>query len=47
MPQVISIKSFYTGKRTSFFTLLLFLNACPEFEGFGYTCNFKSVFFSL
>ena len=46
MPQVISIKTFYTSKRTSFFTFLLFLNVLPEFEDFGYTCNFESVFFS-
>ena len=47
MPQVISIKTFYTSsKRTSFFTFLLFLNVLPEFEDFGYTCNVKSVFFS-
>ena len=26
MPQVISIKTFYTSKRTSFFTFVLFLN---------------------
>ena len=27
MPQVIWIKTFYTSKRNSFFTFLLFLNA--------------------
>ena len=47
MPQVISIKTFYTSKRTSFFTFLLFLNVLPEFEDFNYTGNFKSVFFPL
>ena len=30
MPQVISIKTFYTSKRTSFFTFLLFLNILPD-----------------
>ena len=30
MPQVISIKTFYTSKRTSFFTFLLFLNVLPD-----------------
>ena len=45
MPQVISIKTFYISKRTSFFTFLIFLNVLPEFEDFGYTCNFKGVFF--
>ena len=47
MPQVISIKTFYTSKRTSFFTFLPFLNVLPEFEDFGYICNFKSVFFPV
>ena len=47
MPEVISIKTFYTSKHTSIFTFLLFLNVLPEFEDFGYTFNFKSVFFSL
>ena len=45
MPQVILIKTFYASKRTSFFIFFLFLNVLPEFEDFGYTCNFKSVFF--
>ena len=30
MPQVISIKTFYTSKRTSFFTFFLFLNVLPD-----------------
>ena len=30
MPQVISIKSFYTSKRTSFFTFSLFLNVLSD-----------------
>ena len=30
MTQVISIKTFYTSKRTSFFTFLLFLNVLPD-----------------
>ena len=30
MPQVIWIKTFYTSKRTSFFTFLIFLNALPD-----------------
>ena len=30
MPQVISIKTFYTSKGTSFFTFLLFLNVLPD-----------------
>ena len=30
MPQVISIKNFYTRKRTSFFTFFLFLNLLPD-----------------
>ena len=30
MPQVISIKTFYTSKCTSFFTFLLFLNVLPD-----------------
>ena len=47
MPQVISIKTFYTSKRTSFFTFFLFLNVLPEFEDFDYACNFKSVFFPV
>ena len=37
MPQVISIKTFYTSKRTSFFPFFLFLNVLPEFEDVGYT----------
>ena len=30
MPKVISIKTFYTGKPTSFFTFFLFLNIPPD-----------------
>ena len=47
MPQVISIKTFYTSKRTSFSTFFLCLSVLPEFEDFGYTCNSKSDFFYL
>ena len=32
MPQVISIKTFYTSKRTSLFTFLLFLNVLQQEE---------------
>ena len=31
MPQVISIKTFYTSKRTSFFNFFLFLNLLPDY----------------
>ena len=30
MPQVISIKTFYTSKRNSFSTFFLFLNVLPD-----------------
>ena len=30
MPQVVSIKTLYTSKGTSFFTFLLFLNVLPD-----------------
>ena len=30
MHQVISIKTFYASKRTSFFTFFLFLNVLPD-----------------
>ena len=30
MPQVISIKTFYTSKRTSFFYFFTFLNVLPD-----------------
>ena len=30
MPQIISIKTFYTSKCTTFFTFFLFLNVLPD-----------------
>ena len=51
MTQLLCLKLYrlrlYTSKRTSFFTFLLFLNALPEFEDFGYTLTIKVSFFPV
>ena len=42
MPQVISIKTFYTSKRTSFFTFFLFLNVLPDSTRRIYATNYAT-----